>query len=63
MSAPSPRLGAKRRDPETDWGRSALAEGACATLFEVTVFPRVLMEQGHKLQNDAIVTVTPRFTG
>ncbi len=28
--------------------------------IEVTVFPRVLLEQGHKLQNDAIVTVKGR---
>ena len=29
--------------------------------IEVTVFPRVLMEQGHKLVNDAIVTVKGRI--
>ncbi len=29
--------------------------------IEVTVFPRVLMEQGHKLSNDAIVTVRGRI--
>jgi len=28
--------------------------------IEVTVFPRVLMEQGHKLADDAIVTVKGR---
>jgi DNA polymerase-3 subunit alpha len=29
--------------------------------IEVTVFPRVLMEQGHKLLDDAIVTVKGRI--
>jgi len=29
--------------------------------IEVTVFPRVLMEQGHKLVDDAIVTVKGRI--